>query len=330
MDGRKDKITVFTVNWNGRHWLEKFLLSLKKQSYPDLEVLIVDNASTDDSINFVEKNYPAVRIIKNKQNFGLAKATNIGVKASKGKYVLFINNDTWFESDFVEKLFNFYKNNDYTAVAPIEKRYKGKKGFLCNTTIDLTGSPAFYVPTYARPDKIFYLTVAFLCSKEDFITTGGMDNDFFMYYEDVDWFWRLTLLKRKFAVTKACSIYHAGAGSSGSGIKYNTFLWRNQNALQALIKNYSIITLLIVLPIYFLQNFLEIIFFLIRGRTDISLSYINGWTYNAKMLKRTLKKRAKIQRDRQISDLEVIKKMYIGFAKAQLVKTLFINKKILT
>ena len=322
----QNKISIFTVNWNGLQWLNKYLECVTSQTYKNLEILVVDNASTDNSLNFIRQNFPQVRIIKNKKNVGLATATNIGVKESRGKYILFMNNDTWVEKDFVEKLFKFYSENDFMAVSAEEKRYKGNKSFICNTTIDPTGSPAFYVPTYSRKDKIFYLTVCFLCAREDFIKSGGMDKDFFMYYEDVDWFWKLTLMGKKFTVTNKCKIFHAGAGSSGSGVKYNTFLWRNQNTLQTLIKNYQTITLCAILPIYLFQNIVEAIFFLMLRRPDISMSYLEGWSFNIRKLKKTLKKRGIVQRSRVISDIDVLRMMFPGLSKLQLLKVYLFQK----
>ncbi|HVT00658.1 MAG TPA: glycosyltransferase family 2 protein [Patescibacteria group bacterium] len=315
-------ISIFTVNWNGKKWLNKFFSSLQKQSYKNIELIMVDNNSSDDSVDYVRKKFPQVKIIKNKRNLGLATATKIGVEESKGEIVLFVNNDTWFDRYFVEKLKNFYDNNDYDVLSAVEKRYFNNKQFKCNTTIDPTGSPAYFIPTY-NSKKLFYLTVCFLCSKNLFQKTLGTDKDFFMYYEDVDWFWRLSLLGKKFTVVKNCFIHHAGAGSTGEGLKYNTFLWRNQNTLQAIIKNYSTITLFFVIPLYVMQNIFEIALFLLMGKPSISYSYIEGWIFNMKILKKTLRKRAWVQKHRIISDFQIFKKMYFGFGKFLLLKDYF-------
>lgn len=311
----KIKVSVFTVNWNGKKWLKKYLDSVEKQTYVNIENIVVDNNSTDDSVDFIKKYYPKVKLVENKKNYGLAKATQIGVRNSTGEFVLFINNDTWFDKNLIKKMIEFYNNNDYTVISAEEKRYFDNKKFKCNTTIDPTGSPAYYIPTYSKQNKIFYLTVCFLCKKEDFIATKGTDEDFFMYYEDVDWFWRLTLLGKKFKVVKDCEIHHAGAGSTGSGIKYDFFLWRNQNALQSLLKNYSLVSLIFFLPLYVFQNVMEMIFFILILKPKIAYSYIEGWKFNAIYLKRTLKKRRWIQENRVVSDIEVFKKMYLGPAK---------------
>ncbi|HVZ66640.1 MAG TPA: glycosyltransferase family 2 protein, partial [Patescibacteria group bacterium] len=306
----------------GKKWLKRFFASLSKQTYKNVELILIDNGSTDGSIEFVKKYFPKVKIVVNKKNYGLAKATNIGVKNSHGKYILFMNNDTWVDKNFIDNFVRFYESNRYQVISAAEKRYYKDTYFKCNTTIDPTGSPAYFKPTLNKK-KLFYLTVCFFCTKEIFESSGGLDEDFFMYYEDVDWFWRLSLQGRKFAMMENNFIHHAGAGSTGGGIKYNTFLWRNQNTLQTLIKNYSLPILIVVLPVYFVQNLVEILFFLLIGRPKISQSYVEGWIYNLKKIKKTLKKREWVQKNRVVNDLEILRKMYMGFGKYLFLKDYF-------
>ncbi len=313
----KELVSIILVNWNSKKWLNKCLLTLSKQTCKNIEIILVDNASTDNSINFVEKNFPDVKIIKNSKNIGFPKANNIGVKFSKGKYLLLINPDVWVKKDFIEKLLSFYRKNNYSVVSPMEKRYLPNKYFRFNSTIDLTGSPAAHPPLY-RKDKLFFMSVAYLCEKKEYLDTLGFDENYFAYYEDVDWFWRMSLLGKKFGYAENVCVYHAGAGSTGKGIKYNVFLWRNQNALQTLLKNYSSFMLVLVLPLYVIQNLFEIVFFIIILKFDIAYSYIGGWIFNIKNIKRTLKKRKWIQQRRVVSEWEIIKKMYWGPAKLKM------------
>ena len=145
----------------------------------------------------------------------------------------------------------------------------------------------------------------------------GLDENFFMYCEEVDWFWRLVLMGKTCAYATDIFIYHAGSKSTSGGLKYTTFLWRNQNALQMLLKNYQWFNLLWVLPVYFFQNILEILFFMLVLKPKIALSYIQGWWFNIKHLKKILEKRKWIQENRLVSDYEIMKKMYIGFGKSR-------------
>lgn len=318
---KKELVSIVIVNWNGKKWLKKCLSSLEKQSYSNLEVIIVDNASNDGSIKYIQEKFPEIILILNKENLGLPKAVNKGVKEAKGEYLLLLNNDVWVEKDFIEKLFEFYNKNNFTVIAPYERRYNKSTGFKNNTTIDPTGSPAYF-PTIKKNGPLF-LSVCYFLSKEDYVDTKGFDEDYFAYYEDVDWFWRIALLGKKVSYVKDVFVYHEGAGSIGKGIKYKMFLWRNQNALQTLLKNYSAVTLVLIVPLYLLQNLIEMLFFLLILRFNIAESYFQGWYFNLKNLNKIIKKRKWIQKNRKINDLEVLKRMYMGPAKLSMLINYF-------
>jgi len=98
-------VSIIVVNYNGRKYLEECFTSLKNQSYPNFEVLFVDNHSTDGSVEYVMENYARfVRIILNKENFGFAKGNNIGICASQGNYIATLNNDTRVDPNWLKEL----------------------------------------------------------------------------------------------------------------------------------------------------------------------------------------------------------------------------------
>ena len=123
-----DKASVIIPNWNGKDLLFDCLNSLKNQTFINFEIILVDNDSNDDSIKFVEENFSKVRIKKLNKNFGFARAINEGVKVSNSKYVVFLNNDTKVDKNWLKnlvecanshpevisvnsKLLNFYKKD---------------------------------------------------------------------------------------------------------------------------------------------------------------------------------------------------------------------------
>lgn len=310
-------VSVILVNWNGKKWLRKCLSTLSSQTYASTEIIVVDNASNDGSVEFIQKFFPKVIIIRNEKNLGFPTANNIGVKSSKGDYLLLINTDTWVEEDFITKLMNFYTKNSYDIVSPWEKKYTGSTETNKIPTIDLTGSPAYFYSSN-RTDKLLFLSVGYFCSRKNYQKSGGLDGDYFAYYEDVDWFWRMSLMKMTYSYADGIFVYHAGAGAIGKGIKYKMFLWRNQNALQTLLKNYSTPVLVAIVPFYILQNLVEIIFFLLIFRPQIAYTYIEGWLFNIKNFKKTLAKRKWVQQHRKVGDFEIMKKMYLGPAKLRM------------
>lgn len=308
-------ISIVIVNFNGKKWLKRCLGSLSKQTYKNYEIILVDNCSNDGSVAFVRQSFPLVRIIKSPANVGFAGGNNLGVKQAKGDMILLLNNDTWVKNTFISQLTEEYINSSYDVISPHEVAYQATTPTRSaqTVTIDIMGHPVYKaMPSGAN----FYLPGAcLLFSKNLYQETQGLDENFFMYCEEVDWFWRLLLLKKKFGFAKSVTVNHAGAGSTGAGIKYSVFLWRNQNTLQMLLKNYCGITLFFILPLYFAQNICEIIVFLLLGETKIASSYYEGWIFNVKNLKKTMDKRRWIQHNRTISDLEVMGLMYRGPGK---------------
>ena len=97
-------ISVVVLNWNGVHCVEGCLVSLQAQSYHPLEIIVVDNASTDKSVDFIRMNFPEVKMILNKRNLGFAGGNNIGIKASRGRYIMILNNDARLDPDCIKEL----------------------------------------------------------------------------------------------------------------------------------------------------------------------------------------------------------------------------------
>lgn len=307
-------ISIIIVNWNGRKWLEKCLSSLRLQTYKDFEIIFVDNASTDESVEYVKDNFPEVKIILSSENLWFAWGNNLGIKNTIWDYLLFLNNDTWMETSFLEKFILHFQNSEFDILWVTERKYDGTRiSRLALPKIDLLGHP-IYIPSQWESvvsENLFYVSgVCVLFRKDFYKKTGWLDNDFFMYSEEVDWIWRSRLYGWRIWQITDLYIYHAGAGSTGTWIKYNVFLWRNQNTLQMLLKNYAWYNLIWVLVFYLTINMAEMVFFLIIFKPKITYSYIEWWFYNIVLLSKTLQKRRSIQKNRVISDIEILKYMY--------------------
>jgi GT2 family glycosyltransferase len=308
------RISIIVVNWNGKKWLDRCFRSLTSQTYPALDIICVDNGSTDESVAYLKQHFPQVRLVESRINLGFAGGNNLGIAHAQGELLLLLNNDTWVESDFVDRLYEFYHTSKADVVGPHEGYYDSSiKKLDVVPVIDPLGHP---VQISVGAHQPFYLSgVAILFAKSTYIQTGGLDNDFFMYLEEIDWFWRLRLLQKKIAYTDSIKVYHAGSGSTGSGVRYKSFLWRNQNTPQMLLKNYRWYTLLWVLPLYYGINTIEMCAFLLVGKPKISWSYLEGWWHTLVHLRTILHKRGAVQRMRIASDRDILRCMYPGSAK---------------
>lgn len=313
-------ISIIIVNYNGLKWLKRCLDSLFFQTYKDFEVVLVDNNSSDDSIKFLRENYKdeRLKIICSHNNLGFAGGNNLGIENSSGNYILLLNNDIWVENDFLERLYNFYINSNFDAISCLEAPYDSNETIGIRktyNTIDILGGP---ISLYNQNRDDFLLPGACMFFKKDlYIETLGLDNNFFMYSEEIDWIWRIFLFNKRTFVCDNIFFHHFGMGTTTgkSGISYRIFLWRNQNILQMLLKNYSWYNLVWIMPLYFVQNIFEAMFFLIILKPKIAFSYIEGWWFNIKNINKILEKRHWIQSNRVISDIDIIKRMYFGSAK---------------
>lgn len=313
----KSLTSIIVVNWNGKKWLKRCLDSLCSQQGADYEVVLVDNGSSDGSADFVKAEYDPgkVRVVRSEKNLGFAGGNNLGIRNARGEYIMLLNNDAWVDQDCLAKTVEFYKQHHFDIIAPIETDYENTVVREAVMKIDPLGHPIYL--TGKNEQAGFYLQgVCLFFKKEFYEQTLGLDDDFFMYLEEVDWFWRLNLLGKQFSFIEGVFVHHVGAGSTGSGVKYKAFLWRNQNSLQMLLKNYSWLSLALVLPLYFLQNLLEILFFIVILKPNIAWSYLLGWWFNLWHLKGTLEKRKWVQERRTCSDFQLVKgRFYLGFAK---------------
>jgi GT2 family glycosyltransferase len=311
-----DLISIIIVNYNSKKWLKKLFDSLRSQTDKNFEIILVDNKSQDDSVEFVSENYPEVKIVISEKNLGFAGGNNLGIKESQGEYTLLLNQDIWIEPDFLERFTRYFKEHNFDVISTLESYYDRKeikvKDFY--TRIDPLGY-TISLPKKADEDQFNLCGFCLLFKKELYEKTKGLDSNFFMYIEEIDWFWRLKLLGKKIGLAENLCVYHDG-GTSSREMRYFTFLCRNQNIPQMIIKNYAWYNLIWVLPLYVLQNIFEIIFFLVMGKGKIAWSYPEGWFFVVKNLPKIMRERAWVQKNRKVGDWEIMKKyFYWGNAK---------------
>ena len=200
-------VSIIILNYNGKRWLEKCLPTIKKIKYKPLEVIVVNNGSTDDSHKFVKKNYPAFRLIEIKKNKGFAGANNVGVESAKGKYVLIINNDTEVPADFLTPLVRRMEQDKTIGVIQPKIRSLRKINLLDAACSFYTSTGFQYHYGYYQPqNKKQYNKEQFVYSakgaclftrRADYLKLGGFDEDFVCYVEESDYCHRVWLSGKK-------------------------------------------------------------------------------------------------------------------------------------
>ncbi len=241
-------VAIVILNWNGRGFLEKFLPSVLQTTYQNYELIVADNASSDDSIQFLEKNYPSVRIIRLKENFGFAKGYNEALKQVNADYYMLLNSDVEVEPGWLQPMVQLLDDNkDIAACQPKLLSFANKKMFeyagAAGGWIDHYGYPfskgrVFETceedhGQYDQEEKIFWATGAALFIRPQmFHEMKGFDEYFFAHMEEIDLCWRIQLAGYLIYSCPSSVAYHVGGGTLPQGNPRKTFLnFRNNHIM---------------------------------------------------------------------------------------------------
>ena len=223
------KVTIVIPNYNGKHFMEPCLSSLSEQTYKDFHILVVDNASSDGSIEYMEENYPDIELIKLQKNYGFSKAVNIGIQHSRTPYVILLNNDTTVDTRYVEEMVKAIEKSPkiFSVSSKMIQMYHPE---LIDSAGDLytllgwgvcrgCGRP---VSNYQKYDEIFTACAgAAIYRRSVFDEIGYFDENHFAYLEDIDIGYRARIYGYYNMYCPTALVYHVGSGTSGS--KYNSF-----------------------------------------------------------------------------------------------------------
>lgn len=245
-------VTIVILNWNGRHWLEAFLPSVLQTEYPRQEVLVVDNASTDDSCAWLRSNYPDVRLLELDQNYGFAEGNNRALPHVHTPYFVLLNSDVEVPPGWLRPLVDWMETHPgVAAMQPKIRAYHQRDHFeyagAAGGFIDRLGYPFCRgrifdtleadEGQYDTPQQIFWATGACLMLRKVMIDRVGLfDGRFFAHMEEIDLCWRLVNRGYEVWCQPASVVYHVGGGTLPQSNPRKTFL-NVRNSLAMLHKN---------------------------------------------------------------------------------------------
>jgi GT2 family glycosyltransferase len=242
------KTAVVILNWNGRSFLEKFLPSVIEHSRDDAEVIVADNASTDDSVAFLKKEFPSVRIIKNETNGGFAKGYNDALKEVDAQYYVLLNSDIEVTPGWIKPVIELMDHDpSIAACQPKIRSYHDRERF------EYAGAAGGFIDKYGYPfcrgrlfqtlekdigqfdevTEIFWATGACLFVRADvYWLLGGLDVRFFAHMEEIDFCWRAKNKGYKIMVCPQSKVFHVGGGTLPKKSWRKTYLnMRNNNIM---------------------------------------------------------------------------------------------------
>jgi len=305
------KIAIVILNWNGKDLLAKFLPDIIRYSNPEYSTIYVaDNASTDDSVDYIKQNFTKVKIIKNDANYGYAKGYNQALINVEADIFALVNSDIEVTKDWLNPIIaTFKKEKNVAIVQPKILDYKDKTkfeyagaggGFIDNLGYPFCRGRIFEFlekdnKQYNDEINIFWASGACLfIRKEVFVELNGFDGDYFAHQEEIDLCWRAQNLGYEIKYNGNSTVYHVGGATLNAGSSQKTFL-NFRNNLITLIKNLPSNKVFVIVFIRLFLDGVAGIKFLLAGKPKHTLAIIKAHFSMYFNLPDTLKKRAEIK-----------------------------------
>lgn len=240
-------VAIVILNWNGKHYLQQFLPFVVGTEYPHLQIIVADNASTDDSVSYLNKEWPQIKIIQLPKNFGFAQGYNEALKQVDAHYFVLLNSDVEVTKGWLQPIINLLEADASAAACqPKILSFKNKHEFeyagAAGGWLDAYGYPfargrVFDIcekdaGQYNNTTEVFWASgAALVIKKEDYFLVNGFDNYFFAHQEEIDMCWRLQLKGRKIFCCPQSVVYHVGGGTLPRGNSKKTYLNFRNNAI---------------------------------------------------------------------------------------------------
>ena len=258
------KVAIVILNWNGRKYLEKFLPSVTAATYDNFEVIVADNGSTDDSLSFLQQQYPDIKTILFKENYGFAKGYNKALAQVTADYYVLLNSDVEVQPGWLNPMVELLeKDRSIAACQPKILSWHNKKMF------EYAGAAGGWLDTYGYPfakgrvfdfceedkgqydqsEPIFWASGAALFIRPAvYHAVKGFDEYFFAHQEEIDMCWRIQLEGHKIYSCPASIVYHVGGGTLPKGNSLKTYLNFRNNRIM-LCKNLPLSKKIWVMPV---------------------------------------------------------------------------------
>ncbi|QQL51116.1 glycosyltransferase family 2 protein [Mucilaginibacter ginkgonis] len=275
------KVAVVILNWNGLKYLSRFLQGVVDSSYPNLEVIVGDNNSSDGSVEFLKSHFPQVTVIQNNNNYGFTGGYNRVLKQVDAEYFILLNSDIEVRPGWIEPVINMMQADDsIAAAAPKIKAFSQQNTFehagAAGGFIDRFGYPfcrgrIFYEVEedkgqYNTSGEIFWASgAALFIKKKCWEETGGFDEQFFAHMEEIDLCWRLKNQGYKIMYCAESEVYHVGGGTLDKENPFKTYL-NFRNNLLLLKKNLPAYKSVPVITLRFFMDTLAIARFMNEGK----------------------------------------------------------------
>jgi GT2 family glycosyltransferase len=273
-------VAVVILNWNGKDLMTRFLPSVLKSKYGNLQLIVGDNASTDGSVEFLENNYPEIRVIRNDQNYGFAEGYNRVLEKVEATYYILLNSDVEVPENWITPVIEVMEADERIAAAQPKIKWQLDKskfeyagaagGFLDVNAFPFCRGRIFNVietdlGQYNDDKEIFWASgAAFFIKSKQWQESGGLDADLFAHMEEIDLCWRLKNLGYKIVFCPDAEVYHVGGGTLNEESPYKLFL-NFRNNLMIMQKNLPFREAITGITVRMFMDFIALIQFVCKG-----------------------------------------------------------------
>lgn len=305
------KTAIAILNYNGEHLLDQFLSTVTYSSKDDFDLYVIDNCSTDDSINYIEEWFPEVKVIRLKKNLGFAKGYNVGLEMINAKYLVLLNSDVKVSENWLDPIIETLDNNGNIAICqptilsleePEKYEYAGAAGgymdkfgypFCRGRLFDQVES---INPEYQFDAEIFWASgAAMVIRKEVFDQVGGFDDDYFAHQEEIDLCWRVQRLRHKVKFVAESTVYHLGGGTLNYDHPKKVYL-NFRNNLLTILKNEKFPRVIGIFILRLILDGLAGIKFLFSGKISAFFQVIKAHFACYIAFPKTIRKRKKFNK----------------------------------
>jgi GT2 family glycosyltransferase len=314
--------SVIVLNFNGMKYLEQCFASLDALNYPKdhLEVIMGDNASTDDSVAYVQRRYPWVRVIQFAKNQGFCKPNNVCAESARGEYVVFLNNDTFVEKDWLKNLVDGALSEPgivSCASKILFPQFAGGKAIHAAGGAIFPSGAGLYEGYWdtdcgqaiysSRRYTGFGCGAGVLFKKNFFVETGGFDPYYFYSIEEHDIGYRAWLFGHKVIYVPDAVMYHymGSTGFSGSGVTPAIEYLMTRNKLYFILKNFELSTAIKGFCFLLLFSFSKILYAAGHGNLNIVRAILKGYVVFFQDISKALDARRICRAGRKVHDRQL-------------------------
>lgn len=329
------QIAIIVSNYNGKRYLKDCFESLFAQTYQDCEIYLLDNASSDGSVEYTTQFFPTVKILAMEKNYGFAEGYNKAIERVDSEYIAMVNNDTKTDPRWLENLMEVFREYPDAAMAGSKIYFLEKPRILNCAGKKLTYSGTGFDIGYGLKDNERFdkrklvgglCGASMLVKREVFRQLGGFDTDYFLLCEDTDLCWRAWLSGYKVIYEPASVIYHRFGECIGKRESPLRIFYSQRNAILTLIKNLGALRLVISLNIVLAYTLVKLVLYALLLKKGNFVALFKGTIAVVPLLRKAMAKRYLIQKQRKIPDRFLEKNGLMASLKEALSEYLRVTK----